>query len=411
MRDDINSLELYLNYPAGEVVEVNKLIDVGGSIYPSYYYSTGESLRVSTSVTELIADLGDIEWNDDFEAPNYLGRSGKGTVAEQILSVLPKSVESMVPQEVAHLLRMTPFFPITHSTDGQELIDNRINRLDPLSQATIDGEERNFSPTYSLTDKDEFVKKSSEYIQKFVNEVERRFPRHEHIILMGGKDSQIISLVPKVLDSWHVFSAYPNYPLVENFLKKNKIDVKNLFTHDNVNDESMMDLRKKVICSDLRGDPRHIRWRPKLAEIVDQLDGNCIFWAGTAADAIYAYHPSFHGLNAQRFFKKQFSGIANWQGTTHQTTKNYTGAPMISPYHSEMIWENVYQHYDPSMIKKGMDLRDSLGKELAGRQIHWMSKNPNPDPYDYPSSYDLQSMYTEYAESYVNGTETSVIRD
>lgn len=71
-----------------------------------------------------------------------------------------------------------------------------------------------------LRDHDEFAQRTAEHLIRFVNRVEEASPDHEHVIVTGGKDSYLISLVPKRTDNWHVLSFDPNYPLVTEFAER-----------------------------------------------------------------------------------------------------------------------------------------------------------------------------------------------
>ena len=54
----LKSTELYLKYPANQVIETDGIIDVGCGIYPCYYYRCKQKIYVSTSVVALIEHLG-----------------------------------------------------------------------------------------------------------------------------------------------------------------------------------------------------------------------------------------------------------------------------------------------------------------------------------------------------------------
>jgi signal transduction histidine kinase len=108
---------------------------------------------------------------------------------------------------------------------GWDTIDRRVMRLRPF-ESVRDGEApMGFRPTFSLSDPGEFVEQSARHIRWFIYRIERRFPDHEHIALVGGKDSQLILLSPKVSKRWHVFSAHPNHPLVSEFIRQNDLEI------------------------------------------------------------------------------------------------------------------------------------------------------------------------------------------
>lgn len=404
MMKTLRSINLHLEHPPGKVVEVNKLVDIGCGMYPCYYTKTDDSVLVSTSVTELISFLGGLKENSNFDPPEFM----ETTLLDRVNSRIPSKYREHIPDFVGPTLRKIGFLSSTHWYESLETIDDRISVLQPFEIVTSSSSEQKFNPTYSIRDKQRFVEESVKHMTDFVNKIERRYPDYHHVIRMGGKDSQLISLVPKVSDNWHVFSADPNYPIIKEFLEKNSIEFGQLFHHDNQNRESRSEFEKKIICSDLRGDPHHLRWLPQLTEIATYFDNKCIFWSGTEGDTLNSYHSAYHGVDD--YFDVHFTRAANWQSITHQVTKNYTGCAALSPYHSNQIWEDLYRHYDPEMISKSTDLRPAIGEALFRDDVWWPDRNPGPAPYSYRFSVDLEEMYRSYLNQYLSGERNSVIR-
>lgn len=406
MKKSLKSIELHLKYEPGEVVETKELIDVACGIYPCYYVIKKDSLIVSTSATELIFHIGDFNENKRFDPPNFLQEE---TMLDRVHHALPSRVTEFVPSKLASMLRSTDFMTSTHWYEESHTIDKRINKLNAFEKVSVDGIINQFNPTYSITDSNELIEKSANHIQSFINRVERQWPNHHHVARVGGMDSQLILLAEKSSENWSVFSAQPNTKIVTEFIEKNDIMVKNIFTHNNKNREEISETKRKLICSDLRSNPRHLRWYPKLKNIVERFDGNVIFWIGTEGDTIYSYHSDYHSVDKETYFDLHRNRAANWQGITHQVTKNFTGAAAISPYHSEKIWDELYRHYSPEIIAKGDELRYKLGERLAGKNIEWIERNPGPTPYKYETTLDADDVYRSYIKGVLNGTAKSMI--
>ena len=404
----LRSIDLHLDYPPGEVVRVDELVDVGAGIYPVYYYVRDGEVLASTSVTELIFELGSFERHAEFTPPNYFECAGETTPLEKFYTSLPDVVKFSVPSSVRMNLKERGLIDVgSEWSETSNTVDARISVLQAFERVTPDGRTRDFEPTYSLSDPTEFVERSAAELQEFVHSIERRFPDHEHVVRVGGRDSQLITLIPKLTDNWHVFSAEPSHWIVDRFLFENDIEVGEFFHHDNENEETWRDFRRKLICGDIRADPRHQRWYPTLDEIAARFDRDCIFWIGTEGDTINTYFPDFH--EAEDYFAGHFSRAANWQGVTHQLTKNFTGAPALSPYHSESIWTNVYRHYDPDMISESMDLRPRIAEQWYDRDIWWPDRNPAPAPYEYTFEDDYRDVYFDYISDCLDGDAESVI--
>jgi len=398
----VTNHELYLRSPEMAVRTVDELRDVNAGMYPAYYMETDDRLRVSTSAAALIASSGAIEPNDSFRPPEWLAAERKHPIREWGETLLWPYTPLAIKRPY-RALRDRVTDDVDHWYPSWETIDRRVHRLRPFETVRNGERTRSFEPTTSLT-RTRLIERSVAELTRFINGVERQFPTHHHVISMGGKDSQLISLVPKVSDRWHVFSAEPNAPLVEEFLDRNDIDVGRRFHHDNENEETPAQLRAKLRSNDLYSNPRHLRWLPKYDDIAERFDGKVIFWNGTEADALYSYHPDFD-VSPTEYFELHFSRASSWQGMTHAAVKNYTGAPLLSPYHSESIWENVYRHYDPSVISPGDDLRDDLGERLHGEPVWWPDESPTPDPYTYGAETptDLRSTYLDAIREQIDG--------
>jgi hypothetical protein len=244
-----------------------------------------------------------------------------------------------------------------------------------------------------MRDTGTIVEKSAMLISQFIRQIEERFPKRKHIVLTGGLDSQMILLAPKVDDSkWNVFSAYPNAPIVRKFIKENNIVINEFFEHDNVSDFDENLYNEMAFCGDLYSDPRHIRWMTTMREISNLHANECIFWGGSIADAIFAYHHLYH-QNSSEYFDKHMQRAAFFQGAYHQIFRNFVGCPYVSPYHSQVIWDDLIIHLDPDLFAPGVDLRRDIAERLAGRKVAFSEHNPSPAPWNFTSAGSLREIY------------------
>ncbi|MCS4223607.1 hypothetical protein [Salinibacter ruber] len=407
MKKEVTSLDLHLKHQSDKVVETRKLKDVACGIYRSYYINCGNHIKASTSVVDLIAETDEIDYNNNFSRPSFLEadtlQRKKPKGLSKISSYIPYIIRSGIPESIKRLARQWNILSSTSHKVNNEFVDNRVNKLKPFEKVTLNNRERNFSPTFKLDSKTVLIKKTVEYITEFIHSVESLYPEHEHVVLVGGKDSQLILLAPKKTDNWSVFSSYPNYPLVESFVQDNNIPVKQLHSHPNQCLDTENIFKEKILASDMSVDPRHMRWRGKLKEIANRYDKKCIFWAGQLADTIYTYHKYYQEGGRQDYFEKHFRKAANQMGADHASIKNQVGVPMLSPYHSGKIWKALYQHYDPSIINKDTDLRPEIGEQLAGREIKWPESNPSPDIYVQDFDIDPVEYYIGEVKKQVSG--------
>ena len=86
-----------------------------------------------------------------------------------------------------------------------------------------------------------------------------------------------------------------------------------------------------------------------------------------------------------------------------------SGAPLLSPYHTEQIWNDVYRHHDPEFLSRGEDLRPELGRQLHGGDVWWPDRNPSPSQYRYTKQKNVPEMYREYLNNILKGSEESFI--
>jgi hypothetical protein len=121
--------------------------------------------------------------------------------------------------------------------------------------------------------------------------------------------------------------------------------------------------------------------------------GKVIFWTGTAADAIISWHDAFKGNGRAHFLRQHLTRVATFQGTYHQTVKNYTGCPILSPYHSDTFWREVVLALDDTALSDKRDFRYTIGELLSGRSVRWPSSNPGPSPYAYRTRVDVIGTY------------------
>ena len=374
------SLNLYLAGSAGRVVETDALEDVGAGVYPCYWRRHGGRLRVATSAAALIADAGSLEPDHDFRPPDFLAEHfspvglGGGPPAK------PKRRDA---------------FYVTSRT-----IDRRVSKLRPFETVTAGTASIAFEPDGTLRDLAEIAERSARHVGQCIRDAEARFPGHQHVILTGGKDSQLLWLVPKADPSrWHVFSAEPNRPIVAAWMERNGVRPARVFGHDNHNDESADDLERKIVAGDLMSDPTHIRWMPALACIRAELGGACLFWGGTMSGPAHVFggaHRRLDGTDREAFFGSHFTRTASWQGNYHQVFLNLVGSPYLSPYHTREIWDDVFRHLDPGVVTRETDLRDRIGERLLERPVWWPTESPGPAPW-IPSAYvDARAVYLRH---------------
>jgi hypothetical protein len=421
-RQVLTTLDLYLDYPPGEVVGVESVADVGGGMYPVYYSLGDSGLLVSSSVLSLIAHLGGFHRDVAFDPPDFIhAKAWYNRSLQPFFKKNParRGLAKLACAGTYHVLRLMrdlggpdvlkPSYP--HPVNpwyySVHTADTRIRKVPPLHLVNTTGEHRVLGQCPTLDNVDDIVGLVAENMKAFIHRLEARFPTHQHVVMTGGWDSQLILLCPKrVPENWHVFSAQPNAPLVRAWLKRNDIEVASFIEDSNENNESDEDTRRKILCTDLYSDIRDIRWLPRMCQIRQEFGGACLFWGGTAADAFFSRHHMFHAdLNG--WFDLHLTRVASFQGNYHQALFNFVGAPYLSPYHSDEMWRSVVSRLDPAIVCGAVrDLRPLIAEALAGRHIEPAGANPGPPPYTYSMTDSPKTLYLEAAEALGQGTLT-----
>jgi hypothetical protein len=402
--DRLTSIQLYTEFPPGSVQLTRRLQDVGSAMYPCYYVPHGAGFKVSTSVASLILDAGAFDLNPRFTPPQFalhpwkrelagLARKLAAPVDELLAKVkVLRAPLNQIKATVPATAKTLYWNPHQASYDMWETIDRKIWKLRSFQAIGADGATPGFASDLSLRSLDELVAVACAALQRSVNEIERRFPGRMHVILTGGKDSQLIGLIPKLNpERWCIFSAEPNFRLVERWVAENDIPVARVIRHDGRNEETRDDFKRKIMCGDLYTSPAHIRYCPTLKRLAAELGDQCIFWVGSMPRGAHLFDGRHHrhdrsdpAAARSAFFNAHLAGFPAWQGNLHQTYANFVGHPFLCPYDLEEIWEKVYRRLDPLILTKDADLRGSIGDRLLGRPVKWPDENPGPMPYSYP---------------------------
>jgi hypothetical protein len=418
----LTSWDLYTSFPPGSVLETYELEDINSGIYPCYYMHCGDRLKVSTSVVSLILHSRDFHLNQGFRPPKFPLRSGQrnfAVILRRLVLPLSKVLERIkllrsplarIRSQISANVKTFYWNPHHSAYRSWETIDNRITKLKSFEKVSLDGNSVNFVPDFSIQCLNEIVDKASALMLRCINDLERRFPDKEHIILTGGKDSQLIALIPKLNNKkWHIFSAEPNFSLIQKWVSENNIPISNVYRHDGRNEETKGQLKRKILAGDLYTSPVHIRYSPTLKDIAEKFPQGCVFWLGTMPRGGHFFcgpGNRYDGLDvaARRdaFFGIHQKDFPAWQGNIHQTYSNLLGSPFLCPYYFEEMWVELFSHYDPAAIPKEIDLRDQIGEKLHGRKIKWINDNPGPRPYTYNLFwFDAYRYYVGYINANV----------
>ena len=412
----LTTFELYLSHQPASVVRTEAVEDNTCGMNPCYYMRDGGQFLVSTSVTSLIAAAGSFERNEDFlptkfflhkhhkKAATLLKRAVSTAYGIARKSPLVARQASKVGKLIPEQTKATYLWnPHQAGYATARTVDKRISRLLPQQTISADGESRAAAPECTTPDAESHVRVAADVLRDEIHAIERRFPDRRHIILVGGKDSQLICLVPKLNpDNWMIFSAQPNFPIVEDWVRANGIEVGALYEHDGKNEETADEFKRKLLCSDLYSSPVHIRYLPTLARISREIGADCMFWLGSMPRGAAVFDGRSHerqlGPRAadeftSRFFDYHLNQFPFWQGNIQQTYANYLQSPVFCPYYLPDFLAKVFFTLDPQRLES-RDYRERLGELLHGHPVQWPTSNPGPVAYDYTNFlFDSYSHY------------------
>lgn len=405
--EKITSECLHTDYPAMSVIKTYCLEDTSAAIYPCYYMKHENHFLVSTSVVSLIKQVNTFVVNQNFKPTNFFVNDySSNNMLIKFSNLIPRKTKKKVREILARKFHLYVFEKMWY--ERWDSIDIRIKRLKAFQKISLDGEYSILTPDCSMRNLETIIEKAAFHLTDYINQIEKKFPEYKNIILVGGKDSQLIVLVPKInKKNWIFFSSMPDNYLVKEWIKKNDIEISELIFHDGQNEETNEETIRKIIYSDLYSNPKHIRFLPTLKKIAERFAQKCIFWAGTAAGPIFSYRQNYPYEKPEKYFNYQFTRGGLFLGSYHQVFKNFVDCPLLSPYHSLQIWEDLIGHLDPRIIKKGMDLRMEIGKKLSGRSIRWNEINPYIAPYKYENKIDTYNLYLNHIRDSLQLSESS----
>lgn len=269
------------------------------------------------------------------------------------------------------------------------------------TNATIDREIRRIgcpqASTLELRDPAEYTAAFADALRSDVRRAEERLPGHTNLVLCGGRDSLNLLLLP-----WRnpvvAVSAAPNFPLVQQFVRDNRLPIDVLELADR--DASLLD--SEVALGACRIGLEHARWSGELRALALRFERRAVFWFGAMADAFTTpkwrkySHPSslssfralppLRGLADSEAGQSYFAYVsyyrgAMWQGVMLALLKELTDAVVLSAYHGPAM-RTLLARVDLRGVAV-TDIRPAIGEALAGGPVAYPATNPSPPPSSF----------------------------
>jgi len=260
-------------------------------------------------------------------------------------------------------------------------------------------------PGKRIASVDEYVEDLAKAMVQDIAAVEARHPNTTNVVLCGGKDSLNLLLLPWKNDVIAA-SGPPNFDLVTQFVKENRLDIR-VIPLDDGEEESIV--QQEILINACRTDLAHARWGPHLKRIAEKAKSEVIFWKGQLFGSYstmrwkkYARHsdsrsPALSRLYSSRVghrlphpIRRKFESAwlvphlrlamwfrgAMWQGCHTAIVRELTDSLVLSAYHGPMT-SRVLNSVDLAYAVEG-DIRPSLGRCLHGQSVRYPSENPSP---------------------------------
>lgn len=318
IRDRLDNYELFI-MPNG-IYRARKVV-ADNYLYPMYVYHDGEAFVAATSVYALIKHKKQFVRNPRFQT--------------------------------THFYRPTFLTP-----------DSEITRV----------RTRYRRSTKEVTEPEKIIRLGVELMQEYITEIEQAYPGAVHILLMGGKDSENIILTHRK-ERWIVVSGQPNATLNEKFIEENGIDIERFVGPGEETDDRL--LVDEVLGSDCFYDIAHFRYLPLLQDLVHEFDGNAVIWMGTSGDGVFSRNNNHRDRD---YYAVHDLHVGMAMGIYHQVIKNILDLPVVSPFQSPKMLDELFYRFDPYFVDEVGDVRAKMGEMLLGRPVKYPETNPRPAP-------------------------------
>jgi hypothetical protein len=278
--------------------------------------------------------------------------------------------------DVARRVRRTVRYLPTNAT-----IDRHVRRVGSPAMSTLE-----------LSDPREYIAAWTDALRRDIAFTERTLPGHTNLVLCGGRDSLNLLLLP-----WQgpvvAVSAPPNFPLVQQFVRDNKLSIDVVPLADD--DASLLD--SEIALNSCRIGLEHARWFAELRALAATYDRRCTFWVGAMADVYTTAkwqrysHPSWlstwrgwpglralgrHEAGQSYFAWTCYYRGAMWQGVYMSLLRELTDAVVLSAYHGPAM-RALMLRVDLRGAAPS-DIRPAIGEALAGGPVAYPTQNPSP---------------------------------
>jgi len=112
-----------------------------------------------------------------------------------------------------------------------------------------------------------------------------------------------------------------------------------------------------------------------------------VIWMGTSGDGVFSRNNNHRDRD---YYAVHDLHVGMAMGISHQVTKNLLDIPVVSPYQSPLMLQELFYRFDPYFVDQAGDVRAQIGEILFGRPVKYPDTNPGPDPWKRNRRTSLQ---------------------
>ncbi len=256
---------------------------------------------------------------------------------------------------------------------------------------------------FDITDANDYCSLVAKAMVTDMELIEAKNPGKTNIVMCGGRDSMNLLLLP-----WKnpivVLSAEPNFQLVCEFVKNNKLNIEVRKLEDSYDEQALQDEVVEACC---RAGLSHWRWGVDLRNVAREYGHKAIIWKGQLGDVYLNENwkdfitPFVEPQRTVRRTYKKFSHLlpqllhravghrfqpvvinriwevcSSLQGGHMCFLRSLTDMLVLSGYHGPNM-RALISTVDLGEVCQD-DLRPAVGKLLAGRDVYYPDNNPWP---------------------------------
>jgi hypothetical protein len=224
----------------------------------------------------------------------------------------------------------------------------------------------------------DYLDAAARTMRTWVEHIERHWPDRHHMVLAGGWDSRMLLAMPKRQpEYWHAATIGEYAHLTVKWLREHALDRTMASVHSFPAKAPIDDAL--IWLSDCMYRTPFVtgNWGATVNLAIAQVEaeyetsharGPWFVWTGFGGSECFRANGIFSANKWRDFYALMGLRMPLVQGSVVAAVTNYTGWPVLSPFHNPMMWRDVYLRTDMQCIGQD-DHRKDLLRRVAGRPL------------------------------------------